>query len=590
MRGPARERRQLGWDHGNNSRPFGDGSFCFLGRVRAEEERDLGWSEPSGRFYLPGQCEERTRVVHAVTGSFEDQGYEEIVLPTLIYAGAESVPGMSMPVEKAYRFLDKQGSLLMLRPDMTPVVARYVANLGTQSPLPLRLYYQGSVFRSEDPGGGKRNEFLQVGGEVIGAECDSSQAVRMVALAARCLANAGVRDYRIGIGHRAALSDVLAALDFPRDAALALKTCLDRSDLVAFDHLLRESGMTQSGQDLVAGLVARRDGREALRRLREAVAGETGPASIALLYDVLDGLDAAGLGGHVYLDLALSRSFDYYSGFVMEGYAPGAGMPVLGGGAYELRRAGATAVPAAGFALDIDLIADALLKVGNSGGSIPADEDCLSIALPSGRLLAELKEILESSGVDCSPGPDSPRSLVFRGRTGIRAMVVRPSDVPTYVEQGAADLGVAGEDVLAESRKDVTEVLDLEAGVCRMVLATSPANGALLNGPIVRPLRIATKYPGVAAGYFQARGIPVEIVRLSGSIEVAPLTGLADAIVDICSTGATLKDNGLCAFQDVLQVSARLIANRASLRLKRERVAEVVSALRARVDSRRRSR
>ena len=162
--------------------------------------------------------------------------------------------------------------------------------------------------------------------------------------------------------------------------------------------------------------------------------------------------------------------------------------------------------------------------------------------------------------------------------------------MPTYVEQGAADLGIVGEDVLAEGERNVAKVLDLKAGACRMVVAAPLEHQTLLEGSIAHPLRIATKYPAVATGYFRRKGIPVEIIRLNGSVEVAPSTGLADGIVDICSTGATLRDNGLLALDEVLSVSARLIANRASLRLKRRRISEIVSALDAEINSGRRSK
>ncbi|MEX0974413.1 MAG: ATP phosphoribosyltransferase [Bacillota bacterium] len=549
----------------------------------------MGWSESNGRFYLPGECEVRTRVVHAITGAFQAGGFREAVLPTLVYADPGGVPGVGMPVEKAYRFLDRQGSLLMLRPDMTPVVARFAADLLGSSSLPLRLYYQGSVFRSEDPGDGKRNEFLQVGGEIIGADRDAAAAIQVVTLAAECLASAGVQGYQIGLGHQTALQDTLTALGCSPGTVGALRDCLSKRDFVAFGRLLQQTHLSRPSKALITRIVAQHDGRSALECLREMTHGDAVLASVAEISAVYEGLEQAGLGDHVYLDFGLSRPFDYYSGFVMEGYVPGAGLPVLGGGAYGFKLAGGTPVPAAGFALDIDLIADAALRTCDGAERTPQASGALSIALPAGRLLEETRGALESAGVECSPGPCSPRSLVFTGRGGVRVMVVRPSDVPSYVEQGVADLGVVGEDVLVESQRDVTEILDLDAGVCRLVVAAPRANESILIGPIVRPLRIATKYPVVAAGYFQRKGIRVEIVRLSGAIEVAPLTGLSDAIVDICSTGATLKDNGLVVLDDVLQVSARLIANRASLRLKRARIDEVVSALRDFLEPGRRS-
>lgn len=185
----------------------------------------------------------------------------------------------------------------------------------------------------------------------------------------------------------------------------------------------------------------------------------------------------------------------------------------------------------------------------------------LNIALPKGRLGDKVYELFSSIGYDCAAIYEDNRKLVFENNaSGVRYLLVKPSDVAIYVEHGAADIGVVGKDVLLETRPDVYELLDLRLGKCRLAVATK--NGWQEN--LSPPLRVATKYPRVAKEYYEAQGRQIEIIKLNGSIELAPLLGLSDVIVDIVETGTTLRENDLRVYADVAPSSARLIANKAS--------------------------
>ena len=184
----------------------------------------------------------------------------------------------------------------------------------------------------------------------------------------------------------------------------------------------------------------------------------------------------------------------------------------------------------------------------------------LNIALPKGRLGDKVYGLFSSIGYDCAAIYEDNRKLVFENpERGVRYLLVKPSDVAIYVEHGAADIGVVGKDVL-ETQPDVYELLDLQLGRCRLAVAAK--NGR--QEDLSLPLRVATKYPRVAKEYYEAQGRQIEIIRLNGSIELAPILGLSDVIVDIVETGTTLKENDLGVFADVAQSSARLIANKAS--------------------------
>jgi ATP phosphoribosyltransferase len=204
----------------------------------------------------------------------------------------------------------------------------------------------------------------------------------------------------------------------------------------------------------------------------------------------------------------------------------------------------------------------------------------LTIAVPRGALFGETLDALDSLGVDTAPVRGNDRKLLF-AEVGIVTM--RPSDVPTYVEAGAADIGIVGKDVLMEqSERSVFELLDLGFGRCRMVLASEegdpdPAAEALRRLGVVR---VATKYPRIAAAFFERTGRQAEIVEVKGSVELAPLTGLVEAIVDLTATGSTLRENRLVEREQIAVATARLIANPVAHKLKATAIDEVVGRLR----------
>ncbi len=205
----------------------------------------------------------------------------------------------------------------------------------------------------------------------------------------------------------------------------------------------------------------------------------------------------------------------------------------------------------------------------------------LRLALPRGSLWGETLDALDRIGVDTGELRSDSRSLVFESN-GLTLVTMRPSDVPTYVEAGAADLGITGKDVLLEQAdRIVYEVLDLSYGACRMVLAARAGDRSLDEDERrLGAMRIATKYPRVAERHFEETGRRAEVIEVKGSVELAPLSGLADGIVDLVATGRTLAENGLEVREEIATSSARLIANRVSHKLRAEEVDDLVERLR----------
>jgi ATP phosphoribosyltransferase len=207
----------------------------------------------------------------------------------------------------------------------------------------------------------------------------------------------------------------------------------------------------------------------------------------------------------------------------------------------------------------------------------------LTLALPKGRLLRPALELLRRAGLDGIPADESRRLIFTDPARGLRLLFLKPADVPTYVEYGAADLGIVGKDILLEQEPDVYEPLDLGFGRCRLVVAESKALWEHDDPSKWSWVRVATKYPNLTRRYFSERGIQVEVVRLDGSIELAPLVGLAERIVDLVQPGETLRANGLVEVAEILASTARLIVNRAAQKTAYQAVSRFLDELRGEV-------
>lgn len=205
----------------------------------------------------------------------------------------------------------------------------------------------------------------------------------------------------------------------------------------------------------------------------------------------------------------------------------------------------------------------------------------LNVALPKGRLGEKVYAMFEKAGFECPSIKEQNRKLIFENEEcGVRYFWVKPSDVAIYVERGAADIGVAGKDILLEYEPDVYELLDLDIGKCRMAVA---AKSDFRDNP-QRTLTVATKFSNITRNFYASKGRDVDIIHLNGSIEIAPILGLSDVIVDIVETGTTLKENNLEVFETIVPISARLIANKAGFKFKSKQIESIVRSIKEQME------
>jgi len=276
--------------------------------------------------------------------------------------------------------------------------------------------------------------------------------------------------------------------------------------------------------------------------------------------------------------MTLAGEMEYYNGLVFQGYLESLPRPVLKGGRYDLLMQkftpGAGAIGFAVYLDELDRLSAPLPPVQQQ----KTEKTMLNVALPKGRLGDKVYDLLAGIGYGCPEDYNATRKLVVENpAAGIRYFLVKPSDVAIYVEHGAADVGIVGKDILTEASADVYELLDTGLGKCRMCVA-APAD---YKDDPSRPVRVATKFVNIAKSYYASIGRDIDIIKLNGSIELAPILGLSDVIVDIVETGTTLRENGLRVVTEFMPISARFIANKASYQFKHREMDEMLEKLRA---------
>ncbi|MCD8316838.1 MAG: ATP phosphoribosyltransferase, partial [Eggerthellaceae bacterium] len=350
----------------------------------------------------------------------------------------------------------------------------------------------------------------------------------------------------------------------------AVLSAYHRTDFVELERLtslnpelcdLDMAGIAPAYADAIRKLPFIKGGPEAIGQARELV-GPLGCAEglddFAETYSLLEETE---LKGQLLVDFSVMSSFDYYTGIVFEACSPYSGSPIGSGGRYDhMLDAYGTPKAAAGFAFCLEE-AMATSQVSVREKTAPPERP-LRIAVPKGALNHDAIEALEKAGCPVDGLEHPGRSLIIRNG-GVEYIIVRPSDAPVFVALGAADCGICGKDSLLELEADVVELCDLQFGGCRFVVA-EPADAAERvedHYQRLGSIRIATKYPHIAKRHYARTGTQVEIVYLHGNIELAPLTGMAERIVDITATGTTLRENNLVVVEEVLSSTARFFAN-----------------------------
>lgn len=531
---------------------------------------------PSGfRDILPDEALLREQITSRVQASFASKGYAPIETPTL--ENIEVLNAVSHLPGTPFRFFDASGDLLALRPDVTMQVARMCATRLRGENGPFRFRYTQRVFREADSGAASR-ELTQVGIENIGtegAEADSEVLQLFVEAMRLC----GLSEFTIALGTVGVIRALLQAAPASGDWKNAVLAAYQVANFVELDRLCSLPDAPAEYASVICKLPRVRGDREAVQVVRDMVKPLGCDAGLSDLEYAYDQLVDLGFGGKLLVDFSIMSTFSYYTGIVFEAHAPGMGDPLGSGGRYDSMLAAfdGTPRPSSGFAFYLERVMAALEQQG-----MPADRP-LRIAVPKGSLNADTIACLQRAGLDTT-GLENPGRKLIISNPGVDYIIVRPTDAPVFVSLGTADCGICGKDSLLEAQPNVVELVDLQFGGCRFVVA-EPAGATPMVEERYRKLgfiRVATKYPRITRSYYDRIGMQVEIMKLHGNIELAPLTGMAERIIDITATGTTLRENNLSIVDDVLDSTARFFANPCAFRMD-ERVVALAKALKDQV-------
>ena len=463
-------------------------------------------------------------------------------------------------------FTDTNGKLMALKPDVTLSI---IKNLKDRAEGVQKLFYNENVYRISK-GNQSYKEIMQVGLECIG-QIGMEEIRQVLELAARSLQSI-CQNSVLNITDLDILSQIINSGDLNGASKADVLKCLEQKNGAG----LKKLGLPEDKQNVLEQLIqASGPAKQVLPQLLEQLDGLCDTASLQTLLELVKSMEDAKIRDMLQVDFSVVSDMHYYNGILFKGFVEGVPSAVLSGGQYDkLMKKMKHSSRAVGFAVYLDM-----LDMAEDAPEV--QENILNIALPKGRLGEKVYTMFEKAGFPCPSIKENSRKLIFENtQVGVRYFWVKPSDVAIYVERGAADIGVAGKDILLEYQPEVYELLDLDVGKCRMAVAAK--KGFCDNTD--RTLRVATKFSRIAQQHYLSKGRDLDIIHLNGSIEIAPILGLADVIVDIVETGTTLKENDLEVIETIVPISARLIANKAGYQFKSEKVVQLVQRMAAQME------
>ena len=537
-----------------------------------EGVRDIYGSEFARKFQLQN-------TLFQVMNSY---GYQGIETPTFEFFDVFGTEVGTVPSNELYKFFDKEGNTLVLRPDMTPSIARAVSKYfhGEDA---IRLCYMGSTFINHDKYQGRLKESTQLGAELMG-DGSVNADVEMISMLVSSLQKAGLEEFQISLGQVHFFNSLLSDANLSPEVENALRFQISNKNIFAVEEILEKNEMPAKLKEAFSSLTSLAGSVEVLEKAKKLTENAKALKAISILEDIYEGLKQCGCEKFVSFDLGMLSKYDYYTGIIFRAYTFGSGAAIAKGGRYDkLLSHFGRKLPAIGFVIVIDQLMSALENKEKQDAKITPDGDrYLTFALCKGRLAKKTLELFESIGIHMEEMKDpNTRKLIFINEDlKLRFFLAKGPDVPTYVEYGAADIGVVGNDTILEESRKMYEVLDLGFGKCRMcVCGPASAKEKLENQELIR---VATKYPKIAKEYFyNQKHQTVEIIKLNGSIELAPIVGLADVIVDIVETGSTLRENGLEILAEIKPLSARMVVNRVSMKMERERIVNLIGDIKS---------
>ena len=600
---------------------------------------------PDGvRDIYNGECKKKLYLQDKLHRTLLKYGYHDIMTPTFEFFNIFGSDVGTTPSKDLYKFFDKEGNTLVLRPDFTPSIARSAAKYYIEDDMPVKLCYLGNTFINSSDYQGRLKESTQCGAELIGDGSISADA-EILSMTVESMLESGLKNFQISVGHSQFFYGLTKAAGLSGEQEENLRELIANKNFFGVEEFVDSLSMNDKLRKLF-GLLDNFDlqDEQLMEALKLAKGYDEILSSIDSLLKLREYLKAYGIEKYISYELGLISDYTYYTGIIFQGYTYGTGEPIVKGGRYDklLSHFGKDAA-AIGFAIVVDQLMAALsrqdidvpviensslivfeeaayhaaikrsMELRRDGVNIQmvlkdknktkedyasyavdnrinrvefieeekmSDDRYLTFALGKGRLAKKTLQLFEQIGITCEEmkDPDTRKLIFVNEELKLRFFLAKGPDVPTYVEYGAADIGVVGKDTILEEGRNIYEVLDLGFGKCRMCICGPESARELLQHH--EQIRVATKYPHIAKDYFyNKKHQTVEIIKLNGSIELAPIVGLSEVICDIVETGTTLKENGLTVLEEVCPLSARVVVNQVSMKMDNERITKLISDL-----------
>lgn len=462
-------------------------------------------------------------------------------------------------------FTDSTGKLMALKPDVTLSIVKNSMDIPGNIQ---RLYYDESVFRIAK-GSKSFKEIKQTGLECIG-DIGNTEVCQVLVLAAKSLYEVSP-DYILNISHMGMITGLLSECGFSEEQKRQALKYIGEKNTDAIEKLCKDALVSDSLYESLCSIISSYGPMKlVLKKIESIIMNDAMREAYAELSEFADMIEKLGFDKNIQVDFSIINDLNYYNGMVFQGFVDGISVAILSGGRYDnlMNKLGKKS-KAIGFAVYLDF----LERMNEAEKPV---KKIINVALPKGRLGEKVYAMFESAGYPCPSIKEKNRKLIFENEElGINYFWVKPSDVSIYVERGAADIGVAGKDILLEYKPDVYELLDMNMGKCKMAVAA--CKGFKDDGR--NTLRVATKFPNIAKKHYRGKCRDIDIIKLNGSIELAPILGLSDVIVDIVETGKTLYENNLEPIEDIVPISARFIANKASFKFKTAEIEKIVEGI-----------
>ncbi|WP_099202990.1 ATP phosphoribosyltransferase [Miniphocaeibacter massiliensis] len=526
------------------------------------------------KYFLKGSeylFEDKIKRIDSIGNTILDcakrEGFKQISTPYFenyeLYKNYDKLDRLNMT-----KVIDKDGKIIVLRPDATIPIAKIVSSKFEVTEV-VKLCYLTTIFREYKSHKNYGRDFLQGGVELFGADT-SEVDYEIINLSTKMLGKIGFSNIQIDIGNIAYQEGYFKSLNIEEDKKSKIKELIETKNISDINEYLNTLNIGKEDKEFLNILPKLFGDFDSIINIAKKYA-KNNEMKYALLRmeEIHKFIIEKNTNIKVKLDLSFTNSLNYYTDLIFKVYAGSLHVPVVSGGrCNKLSGDFGANRPCCGFGINVNLV-DEYLQDGDY-------DEVIHIALAKGRVHKQAMKRFEECGLVFPEYSEKSRKLLFLDSSKkIEIILVKSQDVPIYVENGAADIGIVGNDVLLEDDYKVYELMNLNIGICRMATAIIKGSKIDYNKKVL----VASKYPNITSRYFNNKGVTINLIKLNGSVELGPIVKLSDLIVDIVETGSTLKENNLVEDEKILDISSRLICNKVALKTKSKQVENIMEIL-----------